>query len=314
MFRGDGNCEHVCMATSTKRMRRLWDAYAFPNLRPRPRCAVSSVIRGLGSSPLNGAQKNDLRLLWSNAVRLVRPADASDPRSFMRRLPIYLELDVRRVHCRKCGKVKREGLEWLPTTRSTPSASRLRGRRCRATHRSRTWPRSSSRLAHGQGAGQAIHGGAAEEGGHARPRVIGIDEISIRKGHTYRIVVSDLKRRRRSGSAVRPLRESMATILSLLGEKKCRDIRLAVMDMWKPFRNATNTHAPQAAILFDKFHIMRHLGEALDKVRKREYARLSGRRPQFHQGSEVHAAVAPGESQPRRAARPSRSCWRPTSG
>ncbi len=49
------------------------------------------------------------------------------------------------------------------------------------------------------------------------------------------------------------------------------------MDMWKPFRNATNTHAPQAAILFDKFHVMRHLGEALDKVREAEYARLSGR-------------------------------------
>ena len=30
----------------------------------------------------------------------------------------------------------------------------------------------------------------------AAPRVIGIDEISIRKGHTYRIVVSDLERGR----------------------------------------------------------------------------------------------------------------------
>ena len=56
------------------------------------------------------------------------------------------------------------------------------------------------------------------------------------------------------------------------------------MDMWKPFRNATNTHAPQAAILFDKFHVMRHLGEALDKVRKSEYARLSGQRPRFIKG------------------------------
>ena len=39
------------------------------------------------------------------------------------------------------------------------------------------------------------------------------------------------------------------------------------MDMWKPFGNATNDKASQAAILFDKFHIMRHLGETLDKVR-----------------------------------------------
>jgi transposase len=54
-------------------------------------------------------------------------------------------------------------------------------------------------------------------------------------------------------------------------------MRLAVMDMWKPFRDATAEKAPQAAVLFDKFHIMRHLGEALDAVRKSEYARLTGR-------------------------------------
>src|SRR5450755_1303336 len=54
--------------------------------------------------------------------------------------------------------------------------------------------------------------------------------------------------------------------------------------MWKPFRNSTAQHAPQAAILFDKFHIIRHLGEALDKVRKLEYARLGGQDRTFIKG------------------------------
>ena len=49
------------------------------------------------------------------------------------------------------------------------------------------------------------------------------------------------------------------------------------MDMRKPFRNATTAHAPKAAILFDKFLIMRHLGEALDRVRRAEYRRLTGK-------------------------------------
>jgi len=53
------------------------------------------------------------------------------------------------------------------------------------------------------------------------------------------------------------------------------------MDMWKPFGNVAREKAPQAAILFDKFHIMRHLGEALDKVRKTEYARLRGKDRRF---------------------------------
>ena len=57
------------------------------------------------------------------------------------------------------------------------------------------------------------------------------------------------------------------------------------MDMWKPFRNATAAHAPQAAILFDKDSIiMSHLGDALDKVRKAEYARLSGKDRRFIKG------------------------------
>ena len=46
------------------------------------------------------------------------------------------------------------------------------------------------------------------------------------------------------------------------------------MDMWKPFRNSTQRNAPQAAILFDKFHILRHLGDALDTVRKHECSRI----------------------------------------
>jgi transposase len=49
------------------------------------------------------------------------------------------------------------------------------------------------------------------------------------------------------------------------------------MDMWKPFRNSTRSHAVQASILFRQFPRDGHLGEALDQVRKREYARLRGR-------------------------------------
>ena len=56
------------------------------------------------------------------------------------------------------------------------------------------------------------------------------------------------------------------------------------MDMWKAFRLATQAHAPQAAILFDKLHVMRHLGEALDAVRKSEYGRLAGRDRRYIKG------------------------------
>jgi transposase len=119
------------------------------------------------------------------------------------------------------------------------------------------------------------------------PQVIGVDEISIRKGHSYRIVVSDLLRRRPIWFGGKDRSEqSLDEFFSWLGPKKSRHIRLAVMDMWKPFRKSTlkPEHAPQAAILFDKFHVLRHLGEALDQVRKSEYGRLAGKSRRFIKG------------------------------
>jgi transposase len=117
------------------------------------------------------------------------------------------------------------------------------------------------------------------------PKVIGIDEVSLRKGHTYRIVVSDLVRKRPIWFGGEDRSEkSMDLFYGSVGEKKSRRIELAVMDMWRAFHSSTSKHAPQAAILFDKFHVIRHLNEALDKVRKSEYARLSGKDRRFIKG------------------------------
>ncbi len=124
--------------------------------------------------------------------------------------------------------------------------------------------------------------------GTTGPPAIGIDEISVRKGHSYRIVVSDLVRKPPIWFGGTDRSEaSMAAFYDWLGPKKSRKVRLAVVDMWKPFRNARDK-APQAAILFDKFHIMRHLGEARDKVRKAEYARLSGKDRRFIKGQKYN--------------------------
>jgi transposase len=124
-----------------------------------------------------------------------------------------------------------------------------------------------------------------ERAGAPGPTAIGIDEISIRRGHSYRIVVSDLVRKRPIWFGGEDRSEaSMAQFYAWLGLRKSGKIKLVVMDMWKPFRNVATDRAPQAAILFDKFHIMRHLGEALDKVRKAEYARLCGKDRRFIKG------------------------------
>lgn len=114
--------------------------------------------------------------------------------------------------------------------------------------------------------------------GEPRPEVIGIDEIAIRKGHVYRIVISDLEREQPIWfGGVDRSEASLTMFYDFLGERRCAQIRLAVMDMWRAFSKATETQVPHATILYDKFHVLRQLNDAMDKVRKAEYKRLTNR-------------------------------------
>jgi len=121
--------------------------------------------------------------------------------------------------------------------------------------------------------------------GNPAPRIIGIDEVAIKKGHVYRIIVSDLERRRPIWfGGVDRSEESLDMFYRWLGPKKTGKIRLAVMDMWRAFEASTKKNASKAAILYDKFHVLRHLQVALDTVRKQEYARLNGSDRKFIKG------------------------------
>lgn len=121
--------------------------------------------------------------------------------------------------------------------------------------------------------------------GSPAPRAIGFDEISTRKGHSYRVIVSDLDRHRPIWVGGKGRREvDLDLFFSALGKQKSARIRLVAMDMWKPFRNSVANNVPEAKIVFDKFHILRHLSDALDEVRRREYQRLKGQDRTFIKG------------------------------
>jgi transposase len=124
--------------------------------------------------------------------------------------------------------------------------------------------------------------------GKPNPKAIGIDEISIRRGHIYRIVVSDLVRHRAIWFGGEDRTEaSMDLFFKELGPIRCRRIKLAVMDMWPAFEKSTLAHT-KAAILYDHFHVIKHLNEALDKIRRSEYARVSGWDRRFIKGQKYN--------------------------
>jgi transposase len=71
-------------------------------------------------------------------------------------------------------------------------------------------------------------------------------------------VVYDLERRvllwvgdDRTEAAVRPF------FTKEMGTRRCHTLRVICMDMWAAYANLLKEHAPQAQILFDRFHIVK---------------------------------------------------------
>ena len=194
-------------------------------------------------------------------------------------LRIYLEFELRRVNCRHCGGVKRERLDWLAANpRYTKRFALYVGKQCRGASVKEVAADLFLDWHTVKEMDKVYMRAQLVRAGDPRPAVIGIDEIAIRKGHVYRIVISDLEREQPIWfGGVDRYEESLAMFYDFLGARRSGRIRLAVMDMWRAFSKATTTHAPQATILYDKFHVMRQLNDAMDKVRKAEYHRLTNR-------------------------------------
>jgi transposase len=199
---------------------------------------------------------------------------------------IELEFERLRVSCPDCG-VRMEYLDWLARNPRYTVRYALHGGALARTMTVQDVARSE-RLHHSTVKDLDKLYMAEQLRRHPMPATtaIGVDEIAVRKGHDYRVVVSDLIRQRPIwfGGAGRK-QTDLEQFFAAYGARRCQGIQVAVMDMWTPFRQATHEHAPQAEIVFDKFHILRHLNDALDEVRRGEYARVQGEQRRFIKGN-----------------------------
>lgn len=105
---------------------------------------------------------------------------------------------------------------------------------------------------------------------------LGVDEKAVAKRHQYVTLVSDLDRGTVEFIADDRKKASLDAYYQDLTVRQLAGIRAVAMDMWEPFINSTREHVPQAdgKIVFDRFHIMKHMTAAVDDVRKAEHRRL----------------------------------------
>lgn len=99
-------------------------------------------------------------------------------------------------------------------------------------------------------------------------RRIGIDELSYRKHHEYVTVVVDHDRRCVVWSAPGKNAATVAKFFAELGTERAAQLKLVSIDMSGAYISAVKAGAPQAQIVFDRFHVQRLAHDALDEVRR----------------------------------------------
>jgi transposase len=110
------------------------------------------------------------------------------------------------------------------------------------------------------------------------PTRIGVDETSFRKGHDYVTVVTDQQKGHVLHVAEERKISSLTSYYDTLTDGQKAGIASVAMDMWPAYITATLEHIPEAEhkIAFDKFHVAKYLGGAVDQVRKQEHQALMG--------------------------------------
>jgi transposase len=105
---------------------------------------------------------------------------------------------------------------------------------------------------------------------------IGVDETSYKRGHRYITVVTDHVRGVVVWIGKGKGADTLAEFFKKLGPERTARLKLVTMDMSDAYIKAVREHAPQVDIVFDRFHVVKLLLDALDEVRKQEYWKLEG--------------------------------------
>ena len=185
-------------------------------------------------------------------------------------LPTYFIYEMRRVECRRCGKVKVERVPWAEGKQRSTKALRW----FLASWAKRlSWQETAQEFGVSwERVWRAV--GMAVEWGRERMQLegvatIGVDEIAWQKGHKYLTLVYQLDAGRRRLLWVGRERkiETLAGFFDCFGEERSGRLGVVCSDMWKAYLRVVAERAQAAVHVLDRFHIVQKLGKAIDEVR-----------------------------------------------
>jgi transposase len=98
---------------------------------------------------------------------------------------------------------------------------------------------------------------------------IGIDEVSHQRGHQYLTLVTDLDHRRVIFVTHHNDGKAIGRFLRWFGAQRCKQLRVVVTDMHDPYVRVLRKNLPNAALVYDHFHVSKAIHTAIDEIRRR---------------------------------------------
>jgi len=183
----------------------------------------------------------------------------------------FLQVEYRRVWCPNCQRAQVEQLEFLDPYK------RVTQRLARAIHELCKTMTVSDVARHFDLAPKTVKDidkhFLEEQFGQTNCgnlRILAIDEIAIRKGHTYMTVVLDYETGRVVWMGEGRGKETLDLFFAGMTERQKAAIEAVAIDMWEPYINRIRHSCPHAKIVFDLFHLVKAFGKVIDEVRRQE--------------------------------------------
>jgi transposase len=191
-------------------------------------------------------------------------------------ITVYLLYCMRRINCKNCDSLKAESVPWSdgksPITISMmwylSELAKILSWAAVAKLTKTTWHHIYTSVTHTVAWGSKrvnLDGITA----------LGIDEIFWGKGKCATVIYQiDNHRKRLLYIAEKRTKESINGFFDWFGEERSSKIKFICTDMWKNFLNVVKDRAPNALNILDRFHIVKKINEAIDKVRNLESKEL----------------------------------------
>lgn len=117
---------------------------------------------------------------------------------------------------------------------------------------------------------------------------VGIDEKSFRRAQSYISTLTDLDQSRVLEVVEGRTENDADALWQAFNPEQLAGIKAVALDMWKAFINSARKNVPNADLVHDKFHISKHLGEAVDQVRRAEHKQLKSQGDLRLSGTRMH--------------------------